>query len=103
MTERGAFSIPGFGQWADLGRSKIYEEIAAGRLVARKCGKRTIITWQDGQDYLNSLPTVEPSTRQEGLMRPPDELTPRAEGGLPLFCRCVVWECRCASRNPEAA
>ena len=66
MTERGGFSIPKYAEWANLGRSKIYEEIAAGRLVARKCGKRTIITYQDGQDYLQSLPTVVPKNAAQG-------------------------------------
>jgi hypothetical protein len=66
MTERGAFSIREYEKWSGFGRSKIYEEIAAGRLVARKCGKRTIITYQDGKDYLESLPTVVPKNTAQG-------------------------------------
>jgi excisionase family DNA binding protein len=44
---------------AGIGRTKIYEAIAAGSLKARKFGKRTIILRTDLQDFLLGLPVVE--------------------------------------------
>jgi excisionase family DNA binding protein len=42
-----------------IGRTKLYEAISAGSLVARKCGSRTIVLRDDLMRYLNSLPEVQ--------------------------------------------
>jgi excisionase family DNA binding protein len=44
---------------AGIGRTKIYEAIAAGSLKARKFGKRTLILRTDLQSFLSGLPVVE--------------------------------------------
>ena len=54
--EQEAFSIDETCQASGLGRSTIYEEIREGRLIARKCGRRTIILKADRQSWLESLP-----------------------------------------------
>lgn len=41
-----------------VGRSKIYEEIAAGRLKARKLSKRTLVLHGDALAWLSSLPAA---------------------------------------------
>ena len=41
-------------------RSRAYEEMASGRLIARKAGRRTIITDEDAEDWLRSLPVRQP-------------------------------------------
>ncbi len=41
-----------------LGRTSIYAEIRDGRLVARKCGRRTIILHTDATDWLKNLPRL---------------------------------------------
>jgi excisionase family DNA binding protein len=41
------------------GRTTVYEEINAGRLRARKIGRRTLILREDREAWLNSLPTIE--------------------------------------------
>ena len=41
-----------------IGRTKLYEEIAAGRLVAVKVGKRTLIRAEDAEAWLKSLPVA---------------------------------------------
>ena len=56
-----AYSVEEFGAVAGLGRTKLYAEIAAARLRARKAGKRTVILAEDGRAYLASLPEF-PST-----------------------------------------
>jgi hypothetical protein len=42
-----------------FGRTKAYEAIAAGRLKARKLGRRTIILSDDLRDFLQALPTAK--------------------------------------------
>jgi hypothetical protein len=41
----------------------IYEEIAAGRLIARKIGRRTIVRRSDALLWLRSLPPLDPAER----------------------------------------
>jgi hypothetical protein len=49
------------GDWArenGISRSQAYEEIKAGRLIARKCGAATLITDEDGAEWRRSLPKM---------------------------------------------
>jgi hypothetical protein len=39
-----------------LGRTRLYEEIACGRLDARKLGSKTVITAESLRKYTESLP-----------------------------------------------
>jgi excisionase family DNA binding protein len=41
-----------------VGRTTIYEMIKTGRLLARKCGRRTLILADDLQRCLEELPAV---------------------------------------------
>jgi excisionase family DNA binding protein len=43
---------------AGIGKTKIYEAIASGKLTARKCGKRTLILREELRQFLASLPTT---------------------------------------------
>jgi len=54
-----AMSIDGFCKGYGIGRTKAYEEINAGRLKARKAGRRTVITADDAEDWLSRLPALE--------------------------------------------
>jgi excisionase family DNA binding protein len=56
--QREGLSITETSQVAGIGRTKIYEAIAAGTLKARKYGKRTIVLRSDLQDFLTGLPVV---------------------------------------------
>lgn len=51
-----AYAIPELAAAVGVGRTKIYEEIKAGRLRVTKCGGRTIITASQAQAWLASLP-----------------------------------------------
>jgi excisionase family DNA binding protein len=53
-----AMSIDQFRTRYGVGRTTTYEEIKSGRLRARKCGKRTIITEDDAEAWLQRLPTL---------------------------------------------
>jgi hypothetical protein len=54
-----AMSLRVFCERYGLGRTRAYEEIAAGRLTARKAGRRTIITADDAEDWLSRLPALQ--------------------------------------------
>ena len=54
-----AYSIDEFCEESNLGRSFVYAEIRAGKLIARKAGRRTLILHDDGERYLRSLPSIE--------------------------------------------
>jgi hypothetical protein len=53
-----SYSIGRLAQETDVGRSSIYEEIGAQRLVARKIGRRTIVRRSDAIRWLRSLPIL---------------------------------------------
>jgi hypothetical protein len=54
--EGRVMSVAQFGAWSGLGKSKTYEEMKAGRLQALKCGARTLVTPEQRQNWLCSLP-----------------------------------------------
>jgi hypothetical protein len=54
-----AMSILQFSENYGVGRTKIYEELSSGRLRGRKIGKRTIITEDDAEDWLQKLPELK--------------------------------------------
>ena len=58
-TPQMAMSIAEFCQRYGVGRTTAYAEIKQGRLRARKCGKRTIIANDDGDEWLRRLPLIE--------------------------------------------
>jgi len=57
-SDRLAWPIDEFADAVGIGRSKLYAEIRAGRLKAKKLGSRTLIKATDGQAYLDSLPDM---------------------------------------------
>lgn len=60
MTEsKLAFSIQEFCEASGLCRSNVYVAIREGRLAARKHGRRTIITADDAQAFIASLPRAD--------------------------------------------
>ena len=56
MSQSLSFSIVEAARAASLGRPTIYEALVAGRLRARKVGRRTIILEEDLREFLRSLP-----------------------------------------------
>jgi excisionase family DNA binding protein len=53
-----AYTISDFIETFRLGRTKVYAEIKAGRLKARKVGKRTLVLKTDAEAWLSSLPVL---------------------------------------------
>ena len=58
--DRNAFSPREFCERNGIGRTKLYTELGAGRLTARKSGRRTIITLEDEREWLAAMPKVKP-------------------------------------------
>jgi excisionase family DNA binding protein len=53
-----AMSIEQFCSYYGVGKTKTYAEIRAGRLRARKCGRRTVVVEDDAEDWLRHLPSI---------------------------------------------
>lgn len=58
MNERLALTVNEATKSIGLGKTRVYEEIAAGRLRARKAGKRTLILKSDLERFLENLPAL---------------------------------------------
>ena len=50
--------IPVWREISGIGRSKTYEELAAGNLRGVKCGRLVLIDVKHGLEWLHSLPQV---------------------------------------------
>jgi hypothetical protein len=61
MEPQNGYSVEEFARRHDIGRTTAYEEIKAGRLIARKVQGRTIILEEDAKTWRESLPRVQPS------------------------------------------
>ena len=57
-TTRRAYNVREFCEEFGLSREGVYEAIRLGKLVARKYGKRTIITDEAANAFLNALPRL---------------------------------------------
>lgn len=55
-----ALSIDEASKILSIGRTKIYEELAAGRLVGKKIGAKTIITADSIENWLTQLDDYKP-------------------------------------------
>ena len=55
---RAAFSISEVLALTGLGRDKLYKMINSRQLLARKCGRRTIILQSDLERFLEELPAI---------------------------------------------
>lgn len=54
-----AYTIPEAEEASNLGRTKLYEYIGRGELVARKAGNKTLILAPDLKEFLENLPTLK--------------------------------------------
>jgi hypothetical protein len=54
---QSAMSVARFCQRNDVSEATAYREIGAGKLIARRCGARTLITVEDERAWRKSLPT----------------------------------------------
>jgi excisionase family DNA binding protein len=66
-----ALDVPAVCRLAKLGRSFVYEEIRAGRLVARKFGRLTRVLRADFDAWLASAPPISPAPTSNARTRTP--------------------------------
>jgi hypothetical protein len=52
-----ALSISEVVKASGVGRTLVFAEIKTGRLLARKCGRRTVVLIDDLQDWLRAMPS----------------------------------------------
>jgi len=60
-----AYSIDEVMKELGISKTKLYEEIGAGKLTAKKLGRRTIITHESLSAYIASLPAFIPTGAQQ--------------------------------------
>jgi hypothetical protein len=58
-----SYSLGEFARQNNLGVTTVRGEIKSGRLVARKIGRRTIITAEDAKAWQERLPKLQPRVR----------------------------------------
>jgi hypothetical protein len=58
-----SYSLDEFARQNAIGLTTVRGEIKAGRLAARKVGRRTIITAEDAKAWQERLPKVKPRVR----------------------------------------
>lgn len=66
LSFQNVFSIADFCEWSGLGRTKVFAEISAGRLQARRAGGRTLIPAEEAIRWLRSLPLARAAEESEG-------------------------------------
>jgi hypothetical protein len=52
----GAFDMDELSSWAGVGRTTLYEEAKAGRLVVTKVGTKSKVTFANARAWLENLP-----------------------------------------------
>jgi hypothetical protein len=58
-----SYSLSEFALQNDIGVTTVRGEIKAGRLTARKIGRRTIIAAEDAKAWQERLPKLQPRVR----------------------------------------
>ena len=61
QTRKLAYSIVELTEISGIGRSFLYEEIKAGRLVVTKAGRRSLVLYDDALAWLTTLPKLTPT------------------------------------------
>ena len=64
-----SYSLGEFARQNDIGLTTVRGEIKAGRLAARKIGRRTIITAEDAKDWRERLPKLQPQRTSEAVVQ----------------------------------
>jgi hypothetical protein len=61
LSRKFALSVSEVVRASGVGRTLVFAEIKAGRLLARKCGRRTLVLIDDFQDWLQAMPSSRAS------------------------------------------
>jgi hypothetical protein len=55
-----SYSVDEFARRNRIGLTTAYAEIRAGRLIAHKIGRRTVVLAEDARSWRDNLPKVQP-------------------------------------------
>jgi excisionase family DNA binding protein len=69
-TRAATYTISEVCGLARVGRSYVYGEVRAGRLLARKLGRSTRILARDLDAWLSAAPVIAPSAAPDAARRP---------------------------------
>jgi hypothetical protein len=72
LEQPDAYSLASFASLHGISRSKVYGEIRAGRLTARKIGDRTIILAEGGKAWRERLSKVPATALARDERQPTD-------------------------------
>jgi hypothetical protein len=59
LEKKAAYGIDELAKAGPLGRTYLFQAIKEKRLIAKKAGRRTIVTHENYQAFLRSLPVVD--------------------------------------------
>lgn len=62
LSAKEALTVRQFCSNYGIGQTKFYEEVATGRLEARRSGRRVLVTREAATAWLDSLPKIEPKS-----------------------------------------
>ena len=71
MIDRIAYNEDEACESTGLGKTKLREEVKAGRLIARKAGARNIYSPEDLKAWRDALPRVESALAMRKCLSPP--------------------------------
>lgn len=74
-----AYSIPELSAASGFSRAFLYLEVAAGRLILRKKGRRSYVMAEDAHDWLRDSPPTRHQPAAEQINRLPQEAPAGAE------------------------
>ena len=63
LRDDGLMTVQQFLDWANIGRTRFYDEINTGRLIAVKLGNKTLVRKNDARAWRDNLPMEEPKSR----------------------------------------
>jgi len=98
-----AFSIPELAAASGFSRAFLYLEVAAGRLILRKKGRRSYVTAVDAHAWLRDSPPTrhQPAPEQVAINRPPQEAPADAPGSPPAISAASGPQPRRRGRPPK--
>lgn len=59
LPEVAAFNVMQFCHWAGISRAQFYLEVAQGRIVPRKVGRKTLVPVHEAIRWMNGLPLYQ--------------------------------------------
>jgi hypothetical protein len=73
-------TVDEFARRHRISRAQVYKEVAAGKLIASKLGKRTIITREHAAEWRRALPRMSSPGKDSTIGRPKRKAEAEAPG-----------------------